>query len=178
VKSFLPLAVVLLATSAAPAAAQDSTSASFRIQGLAISATNTPSSSTHFRISGSAANAATVTPSASASFVSQPGFWGWIGNGVVPLILATSKPSSTKIALDWTGNDPPFRVYRSTDCSDPLQSEIAWTSDHQVVDRPPPLAPLVCYTVYASAPGSLGLAPPDDGFAPSPTGVVQKPRSR
>jgi len=134
--------------------------------------TSVSPSGSAFRFTTSIGQESTIGTSSSFDYVVQAGFWSFLGSGLVPVILSGSKnlvqPANPD--LSWTGNNPQYSIYRSTNCSNVFstwltsQSPTAWT------DSAPPVSPLVCYNVLATAPGPI--PPPDnDELADTATGV-------
>ena len=116
-----------------------------------------------YRMDDSLGQESAIGCSSSFHYVLQSGFWSFLGSGLVPVILMVTKddgdPSSPE--LSWTGNNPYYFVYRSTDPSaifsnlDHTQPGQTWT------DGSPPDAPVVFYNILATAPGLISPLSPD-----------------
>ena len=97
--------------------------------------------------------------SSSNHFVLQAGFWSFLGSGLVPVYLAVDDTIGIpgNVDLSWSGNNSPYSVYQSVDCTDVFSSLLTTTTANQLTNVMPPAATLVCYSVLATAPGP---APP------------------
>jgi hypothetical protein len=148
----LAAAVVLAGTM--PASCQ-SDSASFRLTRSTNDSAGGASSSASFRQDGSLGQESCVGASASPHFVVQSGFWSFAGTGFVPVYLYARKtaPSPDRIELEWTGNNPPYTVYRSADCAGVFSSVFASAQSNLLPDPAPLPDRLSCYNVLATAPG-------------------------
>ena len=134
-------------------------SPSYRLQPGVIDAAGGHASSTSYRADGSAAQLATVGASSAMHFVLQSGFWGFLGSAPVPLVLAADKTPSQpgSVDLSWSGNSPPYTLYRAADCATVLSSVLAQTSNNNYTDGSTPTSGLACYSVLTAQPAP---APP------------------
>jgi len=107
--------------------------------------------------------------SSSYHYVLQSGFWGWAGSTLVPVVLFVTKAPAEPAwpRLDWTGNNAPYSVYRTTACALIFDGYYAGTSEKTYVDETPPAADLTCYNILATAPGRSG-----EGSSPEMNGSV------
>ena len=157
------LALVALAASAVAGA--QSSSPSFRLQQSTLSSgggTSVSPSGTNFRVSGSFGQEATVGASSAFGSVVQSGFWGFGGSALVPVLLTVRKNVTVpgNPDLTWTGNDPDYRIFRDTNCADVTGAgALLSQSSRAFTDTAPPAAPLVCYSVFATAPGPIPNGP-------------------
>jgi len=150
--------VVLFALTLTPEAiTAGSSSPSYVLHQSATSAGGAPISSTSYVLGSSAAQDSTVGTSSSPSFVLQSGFWSFAGSGLVPVLLTvTQNPvDPTHVDLAWSGNNPPYLVYQATDCASVTSFYFDTTATNDYPDVAPPAASLVCYQVFATAPGPL-----------------------
>jgi hypothetical protein len=137
-----------------PAGAQ-STSASYVLQESTTDGAGGAAASASWRLEGSAGQESAVGTSSSPRFVLQSGFWGHAGSGLGPVRLTLDRNTTTSENLDltWTGANAPFRVYESDDCASVYATLLTSTSGNQILNLAPPAAPLVCYSILATAPG-------------------------
>lgn len=151
----LTFALVLMAASA-PALAQAS-SVSFVLRPTTINSAGRDASSTSFAANGSLGQEPVVGVSSSPRFVLQSGFWSFGGSGLVPVVLHVTKNLSDPYQLDlqWSGNNPPYTLYRSTNCSNVFASVFGSESVNTHTDATPLPDPLSCYNVLATAPGPI-----------------------
>jgi hypothetical protein len=61
--------------------------------------------------------------------------------------------------LEWTGNNPPYVVYRSASCPQVFSTVFASESTNQRTDPAPLPDHLSCYNVLATAPGPINDRP-------------------
>ena len=61
------------------------------------------------------------------------------------------------VDLSWSGNNAPYDLFQSTDCGNVTATPFDSVSGNSYADVTPPAAALVCYRVFATAPGP---APP------------------
>ena len=148
------LAVAVALSGTAPASCQ-SDSASFRLTRSTNDSAGGACASASFRQNGSLGQESCVGASASPHFVVQSGFWSFAGTGFVPVYLYARKtaPSPDRIELEWTGNNPPYTVYRSADCAGIFSSVFASAQANLLPDPAPLPDRLSCYNVLATAPG-------------------------
>ena len=61
-------------------------------------------------------DAATVGTSAALYLVLQSGFWSFGGSGLVPVVLHVDRSAAdaTQALLGWSGNNPPYTIYRGS----------------------------------------------------------------
>ena len=114
----LALLVLLFAVDALA----QSSSPSFRLVQSTANGGGTSSISTAgtaFRLTSSLGQESAIGTSSSFGFVLQSGFWSFQGSGFVPVLLAAHKngTSSGQVDLSWTGNNPPYALYATADCS-------------------------------------------------------------
>lgn len=149
--------MILLALAATGAHAQVASSSGYVIQQSTLAIAGEPASSASFVLEASPAQPATIGTSASPSFVLQSGFWSFVAQGLVPVLLAVA-PGSTqsRVDLTWSGNQDPFQVYQSTDCGAVFLASPTSTSANHLLDVET-LPGLTCFNVQATAPGP---APP------------------
>ena len=139
--------------------ASEATSPSWRLASGGVDGGGHEASSPSWSLNGSAAQAATVGASASPSWVLQSGLWGFDGTALVPVWLTVDRSSVTSgnVDLSWSGNNAPYALYESTDCGNVAASPLDTVSVNSYLDVAPPAGALVCYRVFATAPGP---APP------------------
>jgi len=153
------LLVVLLAficvLFSSAALAEESTSASYRLEPLTTNNGGEPAMSTSYRAHGSAGQEATVGTSAGYSYIMEAGFWSFIGTRLHPVLLMVDPDAgdATLPFLNWTGSEAPFVIHRSTDCATLALFPHTAESGNSWTDTLPPAAPIVCYRVFATAPG-------------------------
>jgi len=137
-----------------------SQSSSYVLQQSSCSSAGGAMSSGAYRLGGSLGPEAAIGVSSSPHLVLQSGFWSFSGSGLVPvyLLLYKSPFIEGQIDLLWTGNNPPYTIYRSADCSQVFSSVFATESSNSQSDPAPLPAALSCYNVLATAPGPI--APP------------------
>ena len=147
----------VLAVLATTRARCQSESASFRLQQSTFDGAGQASGAPHFRGNGSVGQESTIGTSASPGFVLQSGFWSFTGSGLVPVYLLMQKNTLDPDDLDlqWTGNNPPYSIYRSADCPNVFASSATTDFEPHHTDTSPPPGPLVCYNVLATAPGPI-----------------------
>lgn len=105
--------------------------------------------SASYRARGSLGQESVVDASAAFGYVVQSGFWSFAGTGQVPVVLTVGAS-----AMSWSGNDPPYSVYRSGNCSDVGSSLLAVTPSSSYSDPLEPAAGQVfCYQVEPAPPG-------------------------
>lgn len=156
---------LLLALFASVASAQSS-SPGWRLERSTVNGGGAETTSASWRVTASAGQESAIGASSSFSHVLQSGFWGYGGSGLVPVILTATKngidPSQPDLA--WSGNNPPYAVYGGTNCPSVTAGFLATTPTNGWTDPAPPVADLVCYGVFATAPGplpSVGNVSPD-----------------
>ena len=116
-----------------------------------------------YRMEDSLGQESVVGCSSSFHYVLQSGFWSFFGSGLVPVILMVTKDTGDPSCpdLSWTGNNPYYFVYRSTDPS-AIFSDLNHSQPGQTwTDRSSPDAPVVFYSVLATAPGLMSVKSPD-----------------
>ena len=153
-------AAACILLSALPVSAQ-SQSENYVLQQSTLDAAGAVSDSANYRLEGSASQALTIGTSSSQAFVLQSGFWSFLGSGLVPVLLSVAKnPTDSELVdLGWSGNDPPYEIFGSPDCSGIFNSLLATTTSNSYVDTAPPALGLTCYSVLATAPGPAPPAP-------------------
>lgn len=167
----------LLAAVAAPA--QTSCSASFCLRQTTLDAGGAAGASAGYASTGSLGQEVAVGTSSSPQYVLQSGFWSFCGSGLVPVVLLVTKNSSDPELpdLSWSGNNPPYVVYRDLDPSQVYGSPLTSTSAKAYTDAAPPSAAVVFYGVLATAPGFVfqeTLPPSQREAAPPAPGVPEK----
>jgi len=168
------LLVLLLFSACAPQYAQAS-SANFRMQQSTFNGGGTTSvspSGTNYRLTASLGQESVIGVSSSPNYIVQSGFWSYFGSGLVPVLLMVQKngviPADPD--LSWSGNNPNYMIYRSAGCATVFSSLLTTVTPQSYTDAAPLAAPLVCYSVLATAPGP---APPSgEGFSPNPSGSL------
>ena len=132
-----------------------SSSTSYILQQSTVNAGGEPSDSTNYRLDASAAQEVTIGTSSSTTYVLQSGFWGFVGSGLVPVILTVDDNAGTpgNINLSWSGNNSPYDIYEATDCTNIFGTFFDTTPANDYLNIAPPAADLVCYSVLATAPG-------------------------
>ncbi|ANM31385.1 hypothetical protein ABI59_20120 [Acidobacteria bacterium Mor1] len=156
----LCLAAIILFAVLLPAYASQSTSASFVLHQSTVNSGGDESASASFVLTGSVGQETAVgASSAGTSYVLQSGFWSFAGSGLVPVVLAVDRNDVTpeNLDLNWSGNNPPYSIYRSADCGDVLSSLFDSTPANDYEDIAPLASSLECFNVLATAPGP---APP------------------
>jgi hypothetical protein len=98
-----------------------------------------------------------VGVSSSPRFVLQSGFWSYAGAGLIPVTLYLRKSPSPSGPLDllWTGNNPPYTIYRSVDCTSVFSTFFGSETTNERTDAAPLPDPLSCYNVLATSPGPI-----------------------
>ena len=146
--------MLAVALAAAPVIAQ-SESSSYVLHQSTASSTGGPSDSSSFRLDGVAAQPVTIGVSSSPRFVVQSGLFSFVGSGLAPVVLSVDHTlgMTGQIDLAWTGSNPPYSIYESTDCIGIFDSLLATTTSNDQPGITPPAGSLVCYSVLATAPG-------------------------
>lgn len=149
------LVALLLCTPPRPLAAEVASSASFVLQQATLNGGGTTVSSPSFAVASSAGQESAIGVSSSPHALLQSGFWSWSGTGLVPVLLTMRKNAGdpSHYDADWTGNAPPYLVYRSTACADVFSAYLATSLPNDWTDVAPPPEALACYNVLATAPG-------------------------
>ena len=135
--------------------AGESASTNFRLKQMTVNAGGNVSQSAGFRLEFSQGQETTVGTSASTGYIVQAGFWGAFGSGLVPVILYLDKDTVVRdnAALTWSGNNSPYELYRGSDCTSVTTSPWTTVSGNTQTETSPPVATLLCYSVFATAPG-------------------------
>jgi hypothetical protein len=151
----LACAAAALAAALQPPARASSSSPRFVLKSATTGAAGATSSSGNYALSATLSQEVTVGTSSSRHFVLQSGFWSFVGSGLVPVHLFVNRNSGNPehVDLKWTGNNPPYDVYQSADCTDVFGTLYGTTPSNAYPDVVPPPAPLVCYSTLATAPG-------------------------
>lgn len=133
-----------------------SQSASYRLQQSTLSSGGALSSATSYLENGSLGQELTIGASSSPHFVVQSGFWSFAGTSLVPVYLTVHKTLSepSHVMLQWTGNNPPYGLFRSPDCTEVFSGPLA-SETSNAYDDVPPSDHLICYNVLATAPGPI-----------------------
>src|SRR5206468_9246247 len=101
---------------------------------------------------------------------------------LVPVYLLMRKNPADQEDLDllWTGNNPPYNIFRSTDCTNVFSSFFTTEPENAHTDTSPPPDRLVCYNVLATAPGPIVVPKRRPNPAPSgaPNGVSNDAANR
>ncbi len=145
-------------------------STSYCLQQSTLNTAGLQVTSLSYALNASLGQELTTGSSSSNLYVLQSGFWGWFGTTLVPVVLMVSKtPADPDLPkLDWSGNNPPYTIYRATNCALIFFSEHGRTSLKTYVDEMPPAEALTCYNILAT--------PPVGGYealAPDPSGAVR-----
>ena len=132
-------------------------SASFRLTRVSLNAAGQESSGATRTEHGSAGQELTIGTSSSPHFVLQAGFWSFLGSGLVPVLLTLEKHLGMPAHPDlmWSGNNPPYTIYRSQDCAGVFGSQLAVLNTNSLTDDAAYPDSLTCYNVLATAPGPL-----------------------
>lgn len=159
----LAFVVPIFATFAVPVTAQSS-SAHYVLQQSTINGgggTSVSPSSESYRATDSLGQESVIGCSSSFHYVLQSGFWSFVGQGLVPVVLMLHKDGANPALpdLSWSGNNPYYFVYRSTDPAAIFSGLLFSQPEQTWTDSAPPDAPLVFYSVLATAPGPI--APPN-----------------
>ena len=146
-----------LAFFAAAAAGAQSSSPSYRLERSTLDGGGAISTSAGARVTASIGQESAIGTSSSFGSVVSSGFWSFAGSGLVPVVLTGRKNGSVPADpdWDWTGNAPPYEIHRSTDCSALRDGYLLSQGTRSWTDVAPPAAPLVCYSVFATAPGPI-----------------------
>ena len=136
-----------------------SSSASYVLQQSTTNSAGETATSGSYRLSPSLGQEATIGASSSPGFVLQSGFWSFVGSGLVPVFLFVDKNAidPEDMDLNWSGNNDPYDLYRTDDCTDVFASYLDTTALKDYTDVTTPTVTLLCYSVLATAPGP---APP------------------
>ena len=155
IRSVLLLVVVLMFSGLMSAVLAQSSSASYVLQQSTKNSAGETATSGSYTLSSSAGQEATIGASSSPGFVLQSGFWSFLGSGLVPVFLSVEKNAidSEDMDLNWSGNNEPYDLYRTDNCSDVFSFylDTSFINDYTDVTTPP--AKLLCYSVLATAPG-------------------------
>ena len=145
-----------------PRAETASTSPSYRLEPTTFDAAGPRVASSGHVVTGALAQPATVGTSSAPHFVLQSGFFGFIGTGLVPVVLSANRTAGQPQSVDlaWSGNDAPYDLYRSEACATVYASVYATTSNNAYTDAGAPASGLTCYSVLATAPGPAPPPPP------------------
>lgn len=168
--SFRSLALAACALGAPIEAAHgQAQSASFRLVQSTLDGGGEESASSTRRAWGSIGQELTIGTSAAPHAILQSGFWSFLGSSLVPVLLTLDKdggiPASPE--LTWSGNNPPYTIYRATDCAGVFGGVLAVEPTNTHTDGSSFPDGLTCYNVLATAPGPFTLPAPREG-APSP----------
>jgi hypothetical protein len=136
-----------------------SSSASYVLQQSTTNNAGDTANSGSYRLSPSLGQESTIGTSSSPGFVLQSGFWSFVGSGLVPVILSVDKNAidPEDMDLNWSGNNDPYDLYRTDNCSDVFSFYLDTSFDNDYTDVTTPAVTLLCYSVLATAPGP---APP------------------
>ena len=150
-----------------------SSSASYILQQSTVNAAGETSTSTGFREGASLGQESCIGTSASPHFVVQSGFWSFVGNGLVPVTLYVRKHPSMpeQLDLEWTGNNPPYEIYRSASCPGVFSTSFATELTNAHLDASPLPDMLSCYNVLAAAPGPIA---PSGGGDRKPGSIIPR----
>jgi len=160
--------LVLLFAAATMHAAAQSTSPSYRLQPSTLSTAGRATAGSAVLADGTLAQPSTVGASASLHFITESGYWSFLGSTIVPVVLMTSRHPGSPGAIDlaWSGNNAPYAIYRATDPASIYGgAALASTSNNAYDDAAPPAGSLVCYSVLTGPPG---LVPPNPDRGASP----------
>ena len=152
------LAIALTALIAANGVRAQSSSAGYVQHQSTANSGGAETSSASYVLNASAGQKAVIGTSsspASQMFVLQSGFWSFAGSGVVPVVLMVDRSANMpeNVDLTWSGNNAPYRVYQTTDCSDVFGVLHITETTNGLSDLAPPTASLVCFNVLPSSPG-------------------------
>jgi hypothetical protein len=146
-------------------AAAQSTSPSYRLQPTTLNSGGGAATSATFRGDASLGQESAIGASSSFDYIVQSGFWSFLGSTVVPVVLSVGKHAGAPadVELAWSGNNAPYSIYRAT-APEAIHggAVFAMTSNNAYLDPAPPATALVCYSVFATAPG-LQPPPPSAG---------------
>jgi hypothetical protein len=136
-----------------------SSSANYTLQQSTNNSAGDVATSAGYRMTPSLGQEATIGASSSPGFVLQSGFWSFLGSGLVPVFLSVNKNGidPEDMDLSWSGNNDPYDLYRSANCTDVFAAYLDTTVTNDFTDVTTPAASLLCYSVLATAPGP---APP------------------
>jgi hypothetical protein len=142
-------------------AADPPSSASFILLQSTLNSAGEAGTSPSYNLDSSLGQELTIGASSSHHLVVQSGFWGFVGSALVPVVLQVDRnPVNVgNVDLYWSGNNPLYDIYQSTDCTDVYSTYHASTANNDYTNISPPTATLVCYSVLATAPGPI--VPPD-----------------
>ncbi len=143
-----------------PGFAAESASANYRLKQMTLNSGGAVSQSAGFRLEFSQGQETTIGTSASTGYIVQAGFWGAFGSGLIPVILYLDKDTVVRenAALLWSGNNPPYDVFRSSNCTNVTNTPpLTTVSGNSYAETSSPMVDLLCYRVFATAPGP---APP------------------
>ena len=151
--AFLTLALVR------PSAAETlPTSPSYAIRQTSLSTGAESSTSASFVLTPTVAQELTIGTSASPGFVLQSGFWSVLGSGLVPVVLTVGPGGvADEVNLVWSGTNPPYEIFRATDCAAVFDLPLTTTTQNQLTGVTTAPGGLTCLNVLAAAPGP---APP------------------
>ena len=76
---------------------------------------------------------------------------------MVPILLGVDKNATVPNHVDliWSGNNPPYDIFQSVDCSDVFSSFFGTTGSNSFENISPPEVRLTCYNVLPTAPGPV-----------------------
>jgi hypothetical protein len=150
----LKAGLLLAVITAVPAFAQPQ-SPSYVVHPSAAASGGGLSNSSSFRLDAAAAQPVTVGVSSSPRFVVQSGVFSFLGSGLAPVILSVDHTTGMagQVDLAWTGSNPPYSIYESTDCANVYGATPASTTLNEQPGILPTAGSLVCYSVLATAPG-------------------------
>jgi hypothetical protein len=149
--------VVLGALLCALQALAQSASPSYRLTQSTVNGGGRESSSASRRAHDSAGQESSVGTSSSPHFVLQSGFWSFVGTGLVPVVLHVNRNVVVRTTpdLSWTGNNPPYAVYRTSGCSGVFSGFLSSEPTSDYTDGSSLASGLSCYNVLATAPGPV-----------------------
>lgn len=151
-----------------------SSSLSFCLKQATLNSSGQPveSSGQDFSLNASQGQELTIGCSSSNHYVLQSGFWGSYGSTLVPVILTVTRDVGDPELpmLDWSGNNAPYTIYRSSDCTMIFEGYLDSTEEQVYLDESPPADNLIFYKVMATAPGRSM-----DIFSPEQNGSTSSP---
>lgn len=148
--------LVLVAATVSPAAAGGSGSPGYSLTRATLNGGAESSSSASYVLTPTLGQELTIGTSASPRFVLQSGFWSTLGSGLVPVLLAVDTGSvPDAVDLSWSGNNAPYDMYQSVDCSAVFAGSTITTSANALDDVGTAPGGLSCFNVLATAPGPI-----------------------
>ena len=150
-------ALAILATVVGPALRAQSSSRSYVVRQSSESGAGATSASASFRLTGTLAREVGVGVSSDPTLVLQSGFWGFVGSGPVPVVLAVDRSDGQPENCDlrWSGNSPPYEIFVGDDCTAVFDSHYTTSNDNSLFDIAPAGRRLSCFSVISTSPPPL-----------------------